>query len=245
MDPFEANYRAAIEKHLNEPPLFRSVGNTAVFKSLLQQPEHRAQIKDTDIGHDCLNRAITLGNKESAEALVDLPLSEFDWTSHPVASYKAMGHIHTAARLGRFEVFKVLADTGNVDIGGRDPFGMTPLHHASETGSKEIVEYLLAGGVKPDSKDVKGRTPLSYAAEKGNSEVVKVLLYVEGVESDSKDLRRKSPLYYAVLSGKDETAGILKTWGSVDESAEAKAKVDRMIYDSQRPYFINEGSWRA
>ena len=134
-----------------------------------------------------------------------------------MASYKAMGHIHTAARLGRFEVFKVLADTGNVDVGGRDPFGMTPLHHASETGSKEIVEYLLAGGAKPDSKDVKGRTPLSYAAEKGNSEVVKALLYVDSVEADSKDLRGKSPLYYAVLSGKDETASILKTLGSVEK----------------------------
>ncbi|KAF4440126.1 Ankyrin repeat PH and SEC7 domain containing secG [Fusarium acutatum] len=235
MDPFEANYRAVVEKHLNEPPLYRSVGNNAVFRSLLQQPKYRAQLKNTVIGHDCLNRAIIQGNKESVKALVDLPLSEFDWISHPVASLKAMGHLHTAARLGRFDVFKILADTGNVDLGGRDPFGMTPLHHASETGSKAIVEYLLDGGIKPDVKDVKGRTPLSYAAEKGNSDVVKALLYVEGVDSDSKDLRGKSPFYYAVLSGKDETVGILKLLGSVDHSVEAKAKVDRMIYDSQRP----------
>ncbi|KAF5237668.1 hypothetical protein FANTH_10695 [Fusarium anthophilum] len=235
MDPFEANYQAAIEKHLNEPPLFRSVGNTAVFQALLQQPEHRAQIRDTDMGHDCLNRAIIQGNKESVKALVDLPLSEFDWTKHPVASLKAMGHLHTAARLCRFEVFKILADTGNVDIGRGDPFGMTPLHHASEKGSKAIVEYLLARGVKPDEKDAKGRTPLSYAAEKGKSDVVEALLCAKGVDSDSKDLRGKSPFYYAVLSGKDETADIFRTLGGVDHSVEAKAKVDRMIYDSQRP----------
>ncbi|KAF5631814.1 ankyrin repeat PH and SEC7 domain protein [Fusarium sp. NRRL 52700] len=234
-DPFEANYRAAMEAHLNEPPLFRSVGNASVFRSLLQQPEYRAQLKHTDIGHDCLNRAITQGNKASVKALVDLPLSEFDWISHPVASLMAIGHLHKAASLGRFGVFEILAETGNVDIGGRDPFGMTPLHHASETGSEAIVKYLLDGGVKPDEKDVKGRTPLSYAAEKGNSRVVEALLHVEGVDSDSKDLKDKSPLYYAVLSGKDETADILKTFGSVDQSVEATAKVDRMIYDKQRP----------
>ncbi|KAL9572504.1 hypothetical protein ACKAV7_003337 [Fusarium commune] len=238
MDPFEANYRTALEKHQKEPPLFRAVssGNNELFKRLLEQPEQRAQLKDTDIGHDCLNCAIVQDNREIVKALVELPLSEFDWIHHPVASLKAIGHLHTAASLGRFDAFKIMADTGNVEIGGRDPYGKTPLHHASEVGSKEIVEFLVGEGVKPDETDGKGRTPLSYAAETGKNGILRVLLYVDGVGPDSKNLEGKSPFYYAIVSGNDVTADHLKFLGGgdVDRNAETKAKEDRPSYDKQR-----------
>jgi ankyrin repeat protein len=81
MDPFEAIYRVAQKELQGETPLFLAVsyGNNALFKRLLEKSEQRAKFKDTDIGHDCLNCAIIQDNKEIVKALVELPLSEFDW----------------------------------------------------------------------------------------------------------------------------------------------------------------------
>lgn len=53
------------------------------------------------------------------------------------------------------------------------------LCHAAEKGKKEIVELLLAAGVKVDVEDHKGRTPFLLASEYGHFEIMKLLLDVQ------------------------------------------------------------------
>lgn len=71
------------QKYAEEHPLHHAAtkDDATLFRRLLQKPELRADIDgDPGSGHDCLQTAIFNGNKEIAEALVTLPLSEFDWT---------------------------------------------------------------------------------------------------------------------------------------------------------------------
>ncbi|EXM33428.1 hypothetical protein V3481_003859 [Fusarium oxysporum f. sp. vasinfectum] len=166
------------QKYAEEHPLHYAAtkDDATLFRRLLQKPELRADIDgDPGSGHDCLQTAILNGNKEIAEALVTLPLSEFDWTRHPMAAHGAISYLASAATLGRFDIFKIMADTGNVDIFEGESLGKTQLHHVSDVpidqtpfhpiddeGAVKIARFLLEQeAIQVDSEDNKEQTPLS------------------------------------------------------------------------------------
>ncbi|KAF4450406.1 Ankyrin repeat, PH and SEC7 domain containing protein secG [Fusarium austroafricanum] len=234
-------FRAALSELLKEPPLFLAASDDDAdrFQRLLQDPQNRTNLNDM-VGFDCLSTAIVQNNAQIARALVSLPLSEFDFRRHPQADLGAVPPLHHAATMSRFEIFKIMADSGNVDINGRDPHSWTPLIHASDAGCTQIVEYLLQHQVNPDGSDNKGRTPLSYAAEQGHRDVVQMLLRTNAVNPDSQDQDGNTPFYYAVRHGQGAIAKILIETGRVNREVEGKAKEDRRADQLRGPRFVIE-----
>ncbi|KAM0313692.1 hypothetical protein ACHAPQ_011993 [Fusarium lateritium] len=233
---WEAAANRAYDNYMREPPLSRAsdAGNEVLFKQLLEKPENRQGIKNA--GHDYLNAAIIQDKPEIVRALVSLPLSEFNFLDHPLASHGAIGPLHTSATHGRFAIFKIIVDTGKVDITGRDPHGWTPLHHASDVGSAEIVEFLLQHEtVKADEKNLVGRTPLSFAAEEGMKNIVQILLRLDAVDPDSRDLEGHSPYYYAIRSSHDSVAKLLADTGRVDCGVKEQALQARRTHRQFAP----------
>jgi serine/threonine-protein phosphatase 6 regulatory ankyrin repeat subunit B len=83
----------------------------------------------------------------------------------------------TRSRHGHDDVFRLLLDHGDIDLGLADISGMLPLMHASRKGHAKIVRLLLL--YWPSSIDVKdnfGKTSLMVAARHGHLDVVQVLL---------------------------------------------------------------------
>ena len=79
--------------------------------------------------------------------------------------------IHDAAEEGNVEAVKQhLAAGTDVNLGG----GATPLHPATYSGHKEIVELLIANGANVNTK-AKGWTPLDIAIEFEHSEIADIL----------------------------------------------------------------------
>ena len=79
--------------------------------------------------------------------------------------------IYEAAREGNIEAVKQhLAAGTDVNLGG----GATPLHPATYSGHKEIVELLIANGANVNTK-AKGWTPLDIAIEFEHSEIADIL----------------------------------------------------------------------
>ncbi|RBR26979.1 uncharacterized protein FIESC28_00247 [Fusarium coffeatum] len=118
-----------------------------LLNHLLKQPQIRTKLTRW-FGEQCLKVAIADGYVEIVRALMTLPSSVFDFTDVHDAEGAASYLIRTAF-FGQYAVFKVIAETGKVNLSGRDENGATPLHWASEAGSLSIVDYLLAGGHQP------------------------------------------------------------------------------------------------
>ena len=64
----------------------------------------------------------------------------------------------------------------DLDLNGRDSYGMTPLHLASEGGHDEIVAELLKQNVNIDDKNKIGFTALHIASKNGFVKIVAMLL---------------------------------------------------------------------
>ncbi|KAM0355001.1 hypothetical protein ACHAPU_000848 [Fusarium lateritium] len=170
-----------------------------LFKLLLEMPEHRVNIF---ILHDCMEAAIVKDDKKIAEVLISLPLAEFDFRRNPIVHPGKSNYLHDAARRGSFEVFKVLANTGKVQLTERDRLGLTPLTYAIDSGSVEIVDFLLRQAtVTANEMDAHGLTPLTHAIESGSLVIVKLLLQHETVKVDEMDENGRIPLIHAIYSG--------------------------------------------
>lgn len=132
-----------------------------------------------------------------------------------------------AAIFEQLEIFKFIAETGKVDLIGRDDKGATPLHWACHQGALPIIEYLLQQeGVNPDEQDKIGQTPLTYAAKEGRDNVVRRLLQVDGVDPDAQDHKGKTPFYWALFYNHFPLAEILGDSGRVNRDIEAQAWQD-------------------
>ena len=89
-----------------------------------------------------------------------------------------------------------------------DRFGETPLHHAAEKASVELVTFLLQASPDPPAapslKDSSGKTQLHWAAQRGTKEFVEVLLQSTSSEQEKSDLLEdlddnlNSPLHLAI-----------------------------------------------
>ncbi|KAK4209963.1 ankyrin repeat-containing domain protein [Rhypophila decipiens] len=89
-----------------------------------------------------------------------------------------------AARNGHLRIVRlILARTLDHTVDNKvavldymDEDGMTALHHASISGHKAVMEYLMSKGVNLNAVDNLGRSALMRACEAGHLELVKILL---------------------------------------------------------------------
>ena len=63
-----------------------------------------------------------------------------------------------------------------MDANAKDESGWAPLHGASGSGQREIVELLLANGAKVNVTALSGKTALDYASRAGHKKTADLLL---------------------------------------------------------------------
>jgi len=72
-------------------------------------------------------------------------------------------------------------------INDKDKYGETALHHCSEYGAIDAVEYLISNGAKIDILDAEGRTPLIKGISAAEHFRVTQLLLKAGANPNIKD----------------------------------------------------------
>ncbi|KAH7174324.1 ankyrin repeat-containing domain protein [Fusarium flagelliforme] len=175
-----------------------SDGDITRFNHLLEQPETQAEL-NSGIGSLCLMSAIMQGRLDFVKTLISFPPSVFDITQYPTTE-GATSYLVRAAIFKQIEIFKIIAETGKVNLTNRDDKGATPLHWASKAGCLPIVDFLLQQeGINPDEQDNVGQTPLMWAANAGKEDVVRQLLQVNGVNPDAHDPEVEIPFYWPLF----------------------------------------------
>jgi ankyrin repeat protein len=95
--------------------------------------------------------AIQCEDLETVKSIVQLSMDmNKDLFTEVVTSYGA-SYVHVAAYSASTEVMQLLIDKG-FPLEVKDKRGMTPLHYACRTGTRQIIEMLLKAGVDVDAK---------------------------------------------------------------------------------------------
>ena len=118
--------------------------------------------------------------------------------------------LHTAAKKGQNEVFKLLFHS--VLVEDRNPsntFGWTPLHFAAGKGNFEIVEFLMNNLEDKFPKNNYGWTPLHYASKEGHYKIVKIML------DNGADIKQFVHLWLVAANGHLEVLKLLIKQASV------------------------------
>ncbi|VDM71038.1 unnamed protein product, partial [Strongylus vulgaris] len=128
-------------------------------------------------GHTALFYAVTYGHYEVAKRLLDYGANP----NHQ--DHRLRTPSHCAAAKGQMRMLKLLKQY-NATFEIQNYRGDLPVHEAVQSGSKDVVEWLLA--LQPSSINAashEGRTCLHLAAAQGNLEMV-ILLCTKGCYAD-------------------------------------------------------------
>ena len=107
--------------------------------------------------------------------------------------------IHYAAMFGNFDALKLLWANGAAKLDDKSysllvQTGVTPLHLGAQSGSKEVVEFLIKNGGQINGRTNDGLTPLHYAIKGGKLEMVKFLI-TNGADKTITDIYGVFTLY--------------------------------------------------
>lgn len=111
--------------------------------------------------------------------------------------------IHEAAKQGDLTKVKTLLEKDPELIDAKDENGETPLFRASESGHKDIVEYLIVKGAQVNAQNNANQNALFYAAYYGQPEIVNLLLS-KGADFKGVDRYGRSPLHYPAREGQKQ-----------------------------------------
>ncbi|VDN22125.1 unnamed protein product [Cylicostephanus goldi] len=139
-------------------------------------PHYSVDQKDR-AGHTALFYAVTYGHYEVAKRLLDYGANP----NHQ--DHRLRTPSHCAAAKGQMRMLKLLKQY-NASFEIQNYRGDLPVHEAVQSGSKDVVEWLLA--LQPSSLNAashEGRTCLHLAAAQGNLEMV-ILLCTKGCHVD-------------------------------------------------------------
>lgn len=186
-----------------------------------------------------LHVLVKFDSEESFKNIISIFANEDrDWVD--IGDINSFTCLHQACIGGRFEMVKLLLSLG-ADINLSSSITTrkwTPIHFASRSGSKEIVEELIKAGVNKEVKTSFGLTPLHVACEFGRENVVKYLLdlKVNKNEITNDENQNITPLHYAVVGNFDNLVKILldnhvdinKKNGADCDSLEMASKADNI-----------------
>ncbi|KAM3592235.1 uncharacterized protein V6R79_015131 [Siganus canaliculatus] len=103
---------------------------------------------------------------------------------------------------------KLLGSTKKLNINHQDADGFAALHHATLTGTAELLSLLLEAQATVDIKDINGMRPLHYAAWQGKAESVLLLLRA-GATVNSPSHDGQIPLHLSAQYGHCEVSEML------------------------------------
>lgn len=102
------------------------------------------------------------------------------------------GLIHQAAATGHLKVVQFMVANLGVDVDFRSGFGRTALHEATQSRSKDVIEFLVQRGADIDALDDEGNTPLTLACN-DDFEIAKLLVQ-HGAAIDVPNQHGHTPL---------------------------------------------------
>ena len=156
-----------------------------------------------------------------------------------LASQAADHEIHDAARAGDLAKVSSLleADPSLLEIKNENE--KTPLHFAAESGSVELIRFLLDKGAAVNALNTADETPLHYAAGWCHVEAVKLLLERKAdvtIATNEGD----TPLHYLRFVGLREVAELLLDRGAdINARNQAGETFLGMAVNSGRPQLID------
>jgi ankyrin repeat protein len=113
--------------------------------------------------------------------------------------------------------------------------GLTALHHATHSGSPEMVQALIQAGANVNAPDGRGFVPLTWAvaAENQKPEIVRALI-AAGADVNARAKTGETPLDWAEKFGYPEAIAALKKAGAKNGLAySAPAKPERPTADAR------------
>ncbi|XP_012935591.2 serine/threonine-protein phosphatase 6 regulatory ankyrin repeat subunit A, partial [Aplysia californica] len=108
-----------------------------------------------------------------------------------------------------------------IPVNTADVYGMTPLHHAAQTGNMEMCKWLLMHKAKPRVKDFRKGTPFHLACRQGHINIMTLLLQADSSEkkqllhlmADADD-EGNTALHHACLDNRMQVVKTLLDWGA-------------------------------
>jgi ankyrin repeat protein len=212
-------------------------GDLEKVRALLAADPALVFSKDAEDGMTPLHRAAENGLADVAELLLAGKADVNAVSAHGMTPFLA------AVKNHHMEVARLLLARGADVNAGYFPPDWKPLHYAAFHGHADMVELLLAHGVKVDAEvyyrdatqfNIEGLTPLLLAAEEGHKEVVALLL-AGGADVNAHDMQEGwTPLHFAASLGHKEVVELLLA---------GKANINAGNYDDLTPlhYAMAEG----
>ena len=123
-----------------------------------------------------------------------------------------------AALNSQTEVIKLLIAEG-ADLDGKDKFGNTSLHYASQHGSKGIVELLISNKANVNMKNKGGETPLDIVADKDTADILRKHNGTYGTFIGAVTAGDLNAIMLFLNSGADVNQKIQHGWTALHETA--------------------------
>ncbi|CAO3700379.1 unnamed protein product [Rhizopus stolonifer] len=126
-----------------------------------------------------------------------------------------------AAKVGHMNSIRLLIELANAHLyDSKGPRGENVLHAAIQSGSDEIVSYLLRASqnLLLETSDFFGATPLHYAAMEGRTRLITLIVKECPVKLDVQDNKGETPLHYAVRNRRLKVAAKLIELGAYPNS---------------------------
>lgn len=158
------------------------------------------------------------GDRTSRRVPAPLRNTVFVITLLALACSLPAAEIHSAAARGDLARVQELLARDSGAVNSVDHTGATPLHWASDTGWKPVVELLLSRGANPNARKANGVTPLHVAAGMGRREIVEMLV-ASGADVNAKDDYGRTALSVSRFRGYTQIVEFLVSRGAIGESA--------------------------
>ena len=188
--------------------------------------------QETKVGGNCLHIAAAYGHLDLCKTLIDKNNFDVDTTDNQgfTALYRSAQSgsyeliklfadiggdihlktkvrrncLHIAAAYGHLNLCKTLIDQDNFDVDTTDNQGFTTLHCAAQSGSYELVKFLIDRGVDIHHKTKAEENCLHVAATYGNVNLCKTLIDKHNFNVDMADNARFTALHRSAQFGSYE-----------------------------------------